>query len=1312
MSRSFGETVGMAVEQSERGGCIRSDRVRTGLRSMLRTGRKVVFGVAIAVSLSLCSAIIPATVFAEEGIDAPVEEMTDEDAEIVENDKNPVGTEKNESLAEPETTCCSPITTFEAKPQDLTTQDLTTQEELTSATVTYARGDQGTWEENTTTYTVNRSSDGTWEAVPAFPSDADHISNEAWNYGNPIGNDGYEFTGWAKGSDTSTLYKPEDVAASTPDAAAVTWVAQWKQVSINIDFTTSGVGVYMSGYDRGTHHVGDTHNEAISGNFSRGKDPSGTYTLNQTITMPVSENVFETDSDDPWKPYGWTNVKDGKDALLEGNRVYTVKEIVKTLGLTSMADLTLYPIFHEAELKIFYNADNPTLGTVSASQEEIGVVSQYSSNYTSGSVATGTTGIFKSWTLDKSKPATTYAVVNGNTITPDIGLIESKISAEDLADGQELNFFAMFEPPAYRVAYSAGTTPEGKAIVATVPSAKAAGYNTTTGFLKEKGTRTGYKFTNWYLDMQLTILASSADSAKGDPTYEQMSKRQTPVNNVITLYAGWEEVRVPYTVTWKLVDYLGNDVENGTVHTDTTRTAPLESTVQVTDDDINLVPLSDDERAKTCGYTYDEDLSTTSALLDSETGTYSLILAYKEMSDFSVTYDLTGGSGGELADGNPIKNKSGLRWLATHLNASTADGKIPVRAGYDFTGWYLTPTTDTNGQAIMPVTDCKTVFPTSASQYGPTYAELVNNDPGVKGILIYAGWNEQQAIISYSISDTAAGQLSNQQDKVFVATGTDDDVVGCTVNVTVAAGAGSKVTWTFKGWKQVLDDNTQVDVPEDWVTKTTDTNGNVTNTTIKPQKVKVNGATLYQSANYVAVFEKVAEEPKTPRNYVVVFDGNGPVSGIDQVKGATGTEGKQQMVEDVSAYLVANGFSRTGFTFNGWNTLKKPNAGEGAPYKDRESVVNMLGTEFQDGDSITLYAQWVEVQIQISYVTSGKGSLSRLSESVPVVYGMPKGCIASAATGYKFVGWTIAEALPSSSLSAMSLTAAGANDHNVIADSSNPTLTLRKGTSGLWVAETYVANFEPITYTLNYVANGGSGTMTSEKYTYEVPQTIKGNDFTRDGYAFAGWNTAADGSGSDVNTSYSVSKLTDVDGGSVTLYAQWQKLEKDDPKNDPEKDDPDPTTDPVEPTDPEDPEDPEEPEVNPKDEPADPDEPTDEPADPTDPEEPAEPTEPADPADPTEPEQHTDVTPEVEPAHENKNAVEPTKNPEATPIAETTIAAAAQEVRPAQAAAPGVLPQTGDPWSGSALCLLVLVAVALIDLGLTAVDLVDRRSSR
>lgn len=94
MSRSFGETVGMAVEQSERGGCIRSDRVRTGLRAMLRASRKVVFGVAIAVSLSLCSAIIPATVFAEEGIDAPVEETTDADDEIAEIEKNKLAPKK------------------------------------------------------------------------------------------------------------------------------------------------------------------------------------------------------------------------------------------------------------------------------------------------------------------------------------------------------------------------------------------------------------------------------------------------------------------------------------------------------------------------------------------------------------------------------------------------------------------------------------------------------------------------------------------------------------------------------------------------------------------------------------------------------------------------------------------------------------------------------------------------------------------------------------------------------------------------------------------------------------------------------------------------------------------------------------------------------------------------------------------------------------------------------------------------------------------------------------------------------------------
>ena len=48
--------------------------------------------------------------------------------------------------------------------------------------------------------------------------------------------------------------------------------------------------------------------------------------------------------------------------------------------------------------------------------------------------------------------------------------------------------------------------------------------------------------------------------------------------------------------------------------------------------------------------------------------------------------------------------------------------------------------------------------------------------------------------------------------------------------------------------------------------------------------------------------------------------------------------------------------------------------------------------------------------------------------------------------------------------------------------------------------------------------------------------TLTANAFTRDGYTFAGWNTAKDGSG----TSYKDKAEVKLEGD-MTLYAQWAK---------------------------------------------------------------------------------------------------------------------------------------------------------------------------
>lgn len=72
--------------------------------------------------------------------------------------------------------------------------------------------------------------------------------------------------------------------------------------------------------------------------------------------------------------------------------------------------------------------------------------------------------------------------------------------------------------------------------------------------------------------------------------------------------------------------------------------------------------------------------------------------------------------------------------------------------------------------------------------------------------------------------------------------------------------------------------------------------------------------------------------------------------------------------------------------------------------------------------------------------------------------------------------------------------------------------------------------------TITYNANGGSGDDIIQDVTENLEWTVQGNSFTRDGYAFVGWNTAKDGTGDpyEAGTTQRYSKTEDM-----TLYAQW-----------------------------------------------------------------------------------------------------------------------------------------------------------------------------
>ncbi len=78
-------------------------------------------------------------------------------------------------------------------------------------------------------------------------------------------------------------------------------------------------------------------------------------------------------------------------------------------------------------------------------------------------------------------------------------------------------------------------------------------------------------------------------------------------------------------------------------------------------------------------------------------------------------------------------------------------------------------------------------------------------------------------------------------------------------------------------------------------------------------------------------------------------------------------------------------------------------------------------------------------------------------------------------------------------------------------------------------------------YTVHFDANSGTGTaMADQSFIYGIAQNLTANTYTRNGFTFRGWNTAANGAGTAYANQESVSKMADVTSGStVTLYAQW-----------------------------------------------------------------------------------------------------------------------------------------------------------------------------
>ncbi|MBQ5312634.1 MAG: InlB B-repeat-containing protein [Oscillospiraceae bacterium] len=124
--------------------------------------------------------------------------------------------------------------------------------------------------------------------------------------------------------------------------------------------------------------------------------------------------------------------------------------------------------------------------------------------------------------------------------------------------------------------------------------------------------------------------------------------------------------------------------------------------------------------------------------------------------------------------------------------------------------------------------------------------------------------------------------------------------------------------------------------------------------------------------------------------------------------------------------------------------------------------------------------------------------------------------------GYTFLGW---------SKDRLATTATYTDQQSVtnVAEAGATTVTLY----AIWA---------PNTFTVQFNANGGEGTMANQVFTYDVGQALTANTFTREGYTFEGWAKTASARFTDYTDQQSVKNLTTTNQGTVVLYAVWKRI--------------------------------------------------------------------------------------------------------------------------------------------------------------------------
>ena len=226
-------------------------------------------------------------------------------------------------------------------------------------------------------------------------------------------------------------------------------------------------------------------------------------------------------------------------------------------------------------------------------------------------------------------------------------------------------------------------------------------------------------------------------------------------------------------------------------------------------------------------------------------------------------------------------------------------------------------------------------------RFGPYYFD--NTAPDLSGVLSSYGWYPEGTAVSFDISDAHSGIKSAVLTDFNGIQLDNGDIT-----------SGRQYYFGSEG-------------PAFYCLTVTDSMGN-TSKKLFIVKIDSKGEVIPDNAVWKGLGNLALFAHWSANSYTVHFEKNDNDSGSTR---ATGSMSDVTFTYDKSETLPSNGFSRTGYAFDGWNRSADGTADNGVNYPDGGTVKNLT---LIPGGTATLYAQWKPLEYTLAFDYSRPGN--------------------------------------------------------------------------------------------------------------------------------------------------------------------------------------------------------------------------------------------------------------------------------------------------------------------------------------------------